>query len=312
MHINDYTTEYLRYSNVEKGNCLDTVKKKRDCLNKIIKIIGNVSVLDITQYMILDLKGKLIDDGLSDSRVSAIISTLKDFLKYLKEFVELDEIYDYTKIIIPKVKGKPPEYLTEQEIYDFIQGLPEVTLKDKRFKALSVILAVSGARISEILGLPRDIDIGAREVTVCGKGQRYRNIYWDDRAEYYLKLYQDARPDWDNSQFLFGTINQGSYSGKWDKGDINRAFRKISKQIGKRIHCHKFRSSFLTNGLHNGINLSAISKAMGHSDIRTSMRYFSPMSDENTKEEFEKYFSRKATISAKANIKKIIIKKEKL
>jgi len=303
QNINDHTTEYLRYSEVERRNCPGTLEKKQDCLSRIICIIGNISVLEITQYAVLGLKGKLIDEGLSDSRMASIISTLKDFLKYLKEFVGLDGIYDYSKITIPKVRGKPTQYWTEQEIDEFIQGLPEITLKDKRFKALVVLLSVCGARISEILGLLRSIDISAREVTVCGKGQRYRKIYWDDRTEHYLKLYQDARPDWDKSPFLFGTINQGNYGGKWDKGDINRTFRKISKQIGKRIHCHKFRSSFLTNGLHNGINLSAISKAMGHSDIRTSMRYFSPMSDENTKTEFEKYFSRKATIKAKANVK---------
>lgn len=304
MRISEYTTEYLRYCRVEKGNCIGTAEKKKDCLNKIIRDTDDIPVLEINQYLILNLKEKFINDDLSDSRKASLVSTLKDFLKYLKEFVELDGIYDYNKIAIPMVKGKPTECWTEQEIDEFINGLPEVTLKDKRFKALCSLLSASGARISEVTGLPRDTKPESHEAEVLGKGKRYRRIYWDDRAEHYLMLYQDARPDWDKSPFLFGTINQGNYGGKWDKGDINRTFRKISKQLGKRIHCHKFRSSFLTNGLHNGINLSAISKAMGHSDIRTSMRYFAPMDDENTKAEFEKYFSRKFTIDAKADIKK--------
>jgi len=301
--ISEYKTEYLRHSKAEKGNCPGTVEKKGDCLNKIIRTIGDIPVSEINQYAVLDLKGKLIDEGLSDSRMASLISTLKDFLKYLKEFVGLDGIYGYSKITIPRVRGKSTEYWTEQEIDEFVDGLPEITLKDKRFKALCPLLSASGARISEALGLRRNTSLESHEAEVLGKGQRYRQIYWDERAEHYLKLYQDARPGWDKSPFLFGTINRGNYGGKWDKGDINRTFRKISKQIGKRIHCHKFRSSFLTNGLHNGINLSAISKAMGHSDIRTSMRYFAPMSDEDTKAEFEKFYSRRATIKAKANVK---------
>ncbi|MDP1815214.1 MAG: site-specific integrase [Leadbetterella sp.] len=305
MRISEYQKEYLSYCRVEKGNCLGTIEKKRDCIRKIIRSIRDISVSEINQYIQLDLKGRLIDEGLSDSRMASLISTLKDFLKYLKEFVELDGIYDYTKITIPRVRGKPTEYWMEREVDEFIEGLPEITLKDKRFKALCLLLAVSGARISEVLGLRRDINLGSHEAEVLGKGNRYRKVYWDDTTEYYLKQYQDVRPDWDKSPFLFGTINKGNYSGQWDKGDINRTFRKISKKIGKRIHCHKFRSSFLTNGLHNGINLSAISKAMGHSDIRTSMRYFAPMTDENTKAEFEKYFSRKKTIESKGNIRKI-------
>lgn len=303
MRVSNHKTEYLRHCKAGKGNCPGTVKKKGDCLEKVIRTSGDPPVLEINQFVILALKEKLIDEGLSDSRMASIISTLKDFLKYLKEFVGLDGIYDYSKVSIPKVRGKPTQYWTEQEIDEFIDELPEITLKDKRFKALCALLVASGARISEVLGLLRSIKLDSHEARILGKGQRYRQIYWDDRAEHYLKLYQDARPDWDKSPFLFGTINQGNYSGKWDKCDVNRAFRKISKKIGKRIHCHLFRSSFLTNGLHNGINLSAISKAMGHSDIRTSMRYFAPMSDENTKAEFEKFYSRRATIRAKANVK---------
>jgi|GEM_PF-2006973 len=302
--INDYKNEYFRYCRIEKNNCDGTVKKKGDCLKQVIQSINDPPVLEIAQYAVLDLKEEMLKKKLSDSRMASIISTLKDFLKYLKEFLELDGIYDYNKITIPKVRSKPTQYWTEKEIDEFIAELPEITLKDKRFKALCALLSASGARISEILGLQRSIESNSHEAEVLGKGHRYRKIYWDSRAEYYLKLYQDARPDWDKSKFLFGTINQGNYGGKWDKGDINRTFRKISKQIGKRIHCHKFRSSFLTNGLHNGINLSAISKAMGHSDVRTSMRYFSPMTDENTKAEFEKYFSRKFTIKVKANVNK--------
>lgn len=304
MHISEYKIEYLRHCKAGKGNCPGTVKKKEDCLNKVIRTSGDPTVQEINQFVILAIKEQLIDEGLSDSRMASIISTLKDFLKYLKEFVGLDGIYEYSKVTIPKVRGKPKEYWTEQEIDEFIDGLPEKTLKDKRFKALCSLLSASGARISEMLGLQRTIELESHEAEVLGKGKRYRRIYWDDRAEHYLRIYLDARPDWDKSSFLFGTINRGNYGGKWDKGDINRTFRKISKQIGKRIHCHKFRSSFLTNGLHNGINLSAISKAMGHTDIRTSMRYFSPMSDENTKAEFEKFYSRRAEIKAKANVNK--------
>lgn len=301
--ISEHTTEYLRECKAGKGNCPGTVKKKEDCLNKVIRTSGDPPVQEINQFVILRLKEQLIDEGLSDSRMASIISTLKDFLRYLKEFVGLDGIYDYSKVTIPKVRGKPTQYWTEQEIDEFIDGLPEVTLKDKRFKALVAMLADTGARIGEILALQRDIELDANEVTVLGKGRKFRKIYWGERTVKYVKNYIDARPEWDKSSFLFGTINQGNYGGKWDKGDINRTFRKISKQIGKRIHCHKFRSSFLTNGLHNGINISAISKAMGHSDIRTSMRYFAPMSDENTKAEFEKFYSRRATIKAKANVK---------
>ena len=196
MRISDQTNKYLSYVKGEKGNCLGTVEKKRDCVNKIVRTIGDIPVLEINQFTILDLKERLIDEGLSDSRMASIISALKDFLKYLKEFVGLDGIYDYVKITIPRVKSRKPEFMIEKEVDEFIDILPEKTLKDKRFKALVAVLACSGARISEILDLPADaVDYAQEEITVCGKGRHYRKIYLDDRAKHYLKLYEDARQE---------------------------------------------------------------------------------------------------------------------
>ncbi len=308
MRVSEHKIEYLRYCLAERGNCPDTVTKKKDCLDKIIRTSEDPPISEINQFTILDLKQKFIDQGLSDSRKASLISTLKDFLKYLKEFVELDGIYDYEKITIPKVRSKPAQYWTENQIDEFINDLPEETLKDKRFKALCTLLASSGARISEALGFPRNINLESCEAEVRGKGNRYRKIYWDDRAEHYLRIYLDARPKWDKSKFLFGTINRSEkYSGKWDKGDVNRTFRKISKKIGKRVHCHLFRSSFCSNATHKGMPLATVSKLMGHcgsESIRTTARYYyCPMPDEDVKRVYQR-FTRRFTIEARGNIDK--------
>jgi site-specific recombinase XerD len=301
MKISEYKTKYLLYCRVEKENCSDSVDSYERIFRKIVSLIGNISVFDINQDTILNLKERLMNEFLSDSYRSKTVSVIRNFLAYLSDFIGLD-VYDYKKITIPRVKSKPVKTLSTQEIDDIIESMPDRTLKDKRLKGLSSILADSGARISEILNLKRDIDLKSGKTVVLGKGKKFRMIYWGGRTKKFIRDYLDARPKWDKSPYLFGTVNNGNYGGKWDKGDVNRAFRRLSKKLNRRIHCHLFRSSFLTNCLHQGLNLSAVSKAMGHSDIRTSMRYFSPMSDENTENEFENFFSRKATVSAQANI----------
>lgn len=303
--INELTPGFLLYSEVERRNCQGTIIKKIDCLSKLIRTSGDISVLEINQFVILDMKAKFIKQKLSDSRIASLIGTLKSFLKYLKEFVELDGIYDYRRIIIPRVRSTPNEYWTQQEIDEFIEWLPEVTLKDKRLKALIVLLSVCGARIHEVTGLPRNTNLESHEAEVLGKGHHFRQIYWNDRVEHYLRLYQEARPEWDMSMFLFGTINRGNYCGQWDKNDINKTFRKISKQIGKRIYPHKLRTSFCTNSINAGMSIHIVSKLMGHHGneaIRTTLtNYYCPLSDSQAKEEFQK-FSQK--FECKANITK--------
>lgn len=287
---------------MEKENRPSSIGTYRTALRKIVATIGDISFPNINQNTVLELKEKMMEQGISDNRRSLVISVLKNFLVYLRDYVGL-EVFDPARITIPKVRKKLVQILTLREINWFINELPEKTLKERRFKALVCILADSGARISEILGLERDVDLNAREAVVLGKGGKFRPIYWGGRAAHYLGLYQESRPEWDASECLFGNVNKSErFSGKWDKNDVNRTFRKWSQKLGRRIHCHLFRSSFLTNCVHADISLSAVSKAMGHSDVRTSMRYFAPMTDEQTRETFQEYFQRKATVDARMNV----------
>jgi integrase/recombinase XerC len=303
MRIKDFTKKYLRYCKVEKRNSESSIITYKYALSTIVSIIGNIEVKDIDKHTILKLKEELLSQ--SDDRQSLIISVLINFLRYLKEFEAL-EVFDYLKITIPRVRRKPPEILSQEFIDNFIENiLPNKSIAEKRFKALNALLADTGLRIQEALDLPRDIDLEKRKAVVIGKGNKYRVVYWGERTIKALRDYLKARPEWDESVYLFATINKGDYGGKWNKGDVNRKFRYWSEKIGARIHCHKYRASFLSNCLYNGISLSAVSKAMGHSDIRTSMRYFAPMSDKNTEDEFKKYFTRKVSIEAKCDIKNL-------
>jgi integrase/recombinase XerD len=306
MQIKNYKTEYLRYCRIEKENCLDTVTKYQDALNKIIATVGDIKVVNINQNTILELKERMLEQGLSDSRRALVISVLKSFLAYLTNFVGL-QVYDFTKIKIPKVRQRPVQTLTVEEIDCFFGQLSETTLKDKRFKALVSLLSACGARIAEILGLRRNTNIFSKEAVVLGKCGVYRTIYWDDRAVNYLKLYQDARPEWDKSEFLFGTVNKSeSYSGKWDKGDVNRSFRKWSKKVGRRLHCHLFRSSYCTNALKLGMPVASVSKLLGHygnEAVRTTLtNYYCPMSDMEAREVYRK-FEKREMVNARADIK---------
>ena len=299
--IGDFSPDYLRYCRVEKENCPDTVYDYGRILAKIIDCIGDRSVFEIDQFVVTDLKEKLLDDELSDSYRAKVMSVLKNFLLYLSDFVGL-QVYDHMKIKIPRVRTKPVEYMVESEIDRFFETLPECKLKDLRFKALVAFLADTGARINEALGIMSiDVDYVGGEVTVRGKGGRYRKIYLGQRAKHYLKKYNEARKD--SSKFLFGNVNNAKKAtGRWDSKDANKKFRFWSEKFGRRVNSHIFRKSFCTNSIHKGMPLAYVAKIAGHADNgRTTARYYyCPMSDEDAKKVYFQ-FSR-STIDAKASI----------
>lgn len=302
MRISDFTNKYLRNCRVERENCPGTVYDYGRILAKIIDYSDDISVFDIDQFSVVALKEKLLNKGFSDSYRAKVLSVLKNFLFYLSDFEGL-QVYDWTKIKIPKVSSKPVDYMVESEIDRFLEILPENFLRDLRFKTLTAVLADTGMRIGEAVGIPREsVNYAESEVTVRGKGGRYRKVYLGPRAMHYLEKYNSARKD--SSKFLFGNINDAKKAtGKWDPKDANRKFRHWSKIFGRRVNSHIFRKSFCTNSIHKGMPIAYVAKLVGHADNgRTTARYYyCPMSDEEAKKMYMK-FTRKFTVDAISNI----------
>lgn len=187
----DYLDGFIEYQRYEKGIREDSAKKYKQILTRTVSLIGNISVFGIDQRTVLKLKKKIF--GFSSNYQSLVVSAFKIFMEYLQKFENL-EVYDYRKIEIPRGRRKPVEYLTTQEIERIIENLPDKNISDLRFKALFCLLASSGARINEILNLKiRDVSFETREALVMGKGGRYRKIFFDERADYYLSQYLSKR-----------------------------------------------------------------------------------------------------------------------
>jgi len=304
-NIGDLFPGYRDYCEVEKENCPDTIYDYSRIFAKIVDYTKNISAFKIDQFVVTDIKKRLLDEGFSDAYRAKVMSVLKNFLIYLSDYVGL-KVFDYSRIKIPKVKTKPVDYMVEADVDRFIVMLPEEKLKDLRFKTLVAVLADTGARISEILGILRsEFNYQECEVTVRGKGGRYRKIYLGQRAMHFINKYNSMRKD--DSRFLFGNVNDAKKAtGKWDPKDANRKFRYWSKVFGRRVNSHIFRKSFCTNSIHKGMPLAYVAKLVGHMDDgRTTARYYyCPMSDDDAKNVYRKFERKFATVEAKANVER--------
>lgn len=186
--ISDYTTEFLQYRRIKYGICLATADKYREGLKIIDKTLDYTNLESIDQNKVCNWIGQL-EKRYSSHAIRFLVGLFRNIMAYIKEVKKMD-VFDYREIALPKPEYKPVKYLSNEGIDEIIERLTEKNLRDLRFKALFCLLASSGARINEVLNLKmEDVDFDNREALVLGKGRRYRKIFFDGRAEHYLKQY---------------------------------------------------------------------------------------------------------------------------
>lgn len=172
-----------------------------------------------------------------------------------------------------------PEVLTATErtaLYAAVDTSCQVGLRNL---CLLRLMADAGFRVSEAISLKVDhvnLDTG-RLFVRSGKGGKDRVLWLSDDDLKLLEQWQKDRPT--GSPFLFPTL----------KGDrhvydvyMRQVVKRLARKAGltKNIHPHSLRHTFATDLYRETKNLRLVQKALGHSDISTTMIYTHLVDDE--------------------------------
>ena len=126
----------------------------------------------------------------------------------------------------------------------------------------------TGCRVSELCNIRlSDIDWQNHEIVVLGKGNKYRTVYINAKAEIAMKAYLDVRKH--NSEWLVCNDRGG---GQMTPANIQRIFSKIEEETGITVTPHIMRHTFATQAL-TGTGVEVVQQMLGHSDISTTMIY---------------------------------------
>jgi site-specific recombinase XerD len=163
--------------------------------------------------------------------------------------------------------------------------------EELRDLAIVDMLASTGMRIGEMVLLNRDdLNFNERECIVLGKGSKERIVYFDARAKLHLQEYLKSRVD--DNPALFVTAKK-PYN-RLTKNGIEFILKNIAKKTGisrLRLYPHKYRSTFATNLLNKGADLSTISKMMGHANVDTTLNVYCDYKTDTLKRDHDKYIS---------------------
>ena len=288
MEMNNYLSEFImfyckdsketasNYRRVSKEFCEYTMEQRGWSMNELV---ANTNKRDILMYM-KELEGR----GLSPHSINFYISAVSTFFKYLVEFdyrSKTNPCDTVQRLSTENVEQKQ-EYLEEHEYKALLQAIKVRTPKARKFEftcardLLLVTLNLTvGLRCSEALSLKVeqfDSDI----ITVIGKGNKKRSfrVTYEIRVRFheYMKVRGQVFEGDEDSEFLFVSVTGKQLCTK----DINKNLKKYCERCGidKDITSHCLRRSCATHYLNEGVPVAQVATLLGHSDVKTTMRYY--------------------------------------
>lgn len=242
---------------------------------------------------------RFVDQGLEEGQAPATISrrlaTLRHMGRTLAEKVS-GFINPAKEVRAPKLQQIRPKALTQREIEEIHLLIDRMVNQKPSFnrirnKAIFTTLLETGLRADEVRTLKlSQIDERFEWIRdVKTKGRRFRNVYINSYLRQILTDYLRSREI--ELKRILGSdqaakkislalpLFLSAYRAKpaepasflMDAKSVWRAVRSFSADI--KLHPHLLRHSFATDLLNSSGDIRLVAQALGHSDVRITMRY---------------------------------------
>lgn len=257
-------------SRVLAGKNIKTRKNYRCAYRSLKNATGDIPIAVICEETTIVWMRYMREEGCSGTTQRGYLISLRCVLKYFRR--KGMDLFDMGVVELPEIDTKPRDFITAQELESLI-----VAAKNPRDKAILACMFLAGCRISEILNLDRNElevpidDEGRKEVFVCGKGDKYRPVIFNETARAYLDEYLDTRNDRMKPLFISGQNRRITVSR------VEQIVHQCTRDAGltKHVTPHVVgRHSYATDLLNNGASLYDVSKSMGHANISTTANIY--------------------------------------
>lgn len=224
------------------------------------KQVKDINLNDLRSFLYEECKGN------KESTVNVKVTYLQNFFKWLvdEEIIDKDPSRKLPQVKVPK---RLRHALSIEEIEKI-----RIACKDTRERALIELLFSTGCRLSELVQINKyDLNYYNNSISVIGKGNKERIIFFNDKAKVHLENYLNSRTD--NCEALFVTSKRPIK--RLENRGVQDVIKKIAKRAGldKSVFPHLFRHSFASLGLQNGASIVTIQNLLGHSSVMTTERY---------------------------------------
>ena len=220
--------------------------------------LDEITISDVEKY----LYNELPEGKYSDSSRHSMITAFKSLYNFC-------ERKGYCTINMGKLIRNVKIKTEEREPIDEIEFMKLVKcISSDTVRVVVYTLFYTGLRITECLHLQlEDVDLEHDVIiTNKGKGNRERRVPIHHRLKKVLLKYLEEERMEANTGFFFS-----GKSGKMSRQYVNKALKAAAAKAGieKRIFCHLFRHSLLSNLKKRGAGILERQKIAGHKSINT-------------------------------------------
>jgi integrase/recombinase XerD len=286
--IRDYFADHLPRI---RGMSSHTIQSYRDSLVLLLRFVARdrnrtVADLDLSD---IDPQGVLAflsylererKNGATTRNVR--LAAVHAFFRFLgtRHPDQLDLVQRIMGIPFKRARQRVVEYLEYEEIEAVLSAIDRQTLPGRRDYALVATMFNTAVRVQEIVDL-RACDLQLTrpfQIRVLGKGRKERFCpLWRQTAQTLLAFCKEQNLDLRSDAKIF--LNQrGEGLTRFGVRYIlakylGRVRSYVPSLAKKRLHPHSMRHSAALAMLKSGVDLSLISKWLGHANLNTTNRY---------------------------------------
>src|SRR5438132_3884612 len=296
--LSDFVRAYLQELQ-DKGRAERTVARYCDYLSEFVAFFGPKASPRVADLDVRSLKafgssltrrqlrgGRRAGKGqISPASKNLVLIALRGLLKFgvlLELPVPGPEKVELAKAMDPNPDAR---HLEAERLKRLIDSFDAASDDGVRGRALVELLCATGCRISEVIGLERvslELDRAAKtpkdgirvvdEVTVFGKGSRFRKVFLTPRAPEWVQRYLQTRRDTDPALFVTDRKKPDGY--RMSVWTAQRIIGEAAKRAGlmENVSPHWLRHAAITLWATE-MGLPAAQRLAGHKNATTTSRY---------------------------------------
>lgn len=234
--------------------------------------------------------------GLADLTVNARYRALSAFLGWaygpeLKLFGEFP--YPLEGVERPRIHKKAPRRTMHDEFETIVNSIMPNRWVDLRDVALLHTMFWGAARVGEVKRLRTDdMNVSQRLVVFRGKtGERIATLPHDTVT--CIVSYIMNRPPWPGPELWIKDDGAGKPNGVLSAEGIRQMLRRRCIRAGVEIkNPHSFRHGFSVSMLNAGMDMSAVSKHLGHSSVQITEKFYAEWETEGLRGEYDRAYDR--------------------